>query len=117
MKNNKAQNATEVLIAARWMLKNIGWCQGQYERYNYDNTSKAFCALGSIRAVETSPEYDVESIYAPKSYAIYFLLSIISNNYNNIQSWNDSSGQTKNNIIKVFTKAIKLSKAANGKVK
>jgi len=52
MKSNIAKNATQVLIAAKWLIQNIGWTKRQYKKYN-GNKVIAYCTSGAISAVKS----------------------------------------------------------------
>ena len=120
----KAKSVKEVLIAAKYLLKNVGWCQEYYAKkhdrdlwINSNSDLKdqftsqeakeiiGFCSIGAIRAVEAT---DVKT----KLDAIEAIRSVIPPSYRTITSWNDFSDRTKEQVLAVFDRAIK---SAEGK--
>lgn len=94
---NKAKTVTEVLKAAKWMLENVGWCQGQYSKYNKQGKLTAFCAAGAISHVVTDYELRLK--------AQDQLSAAIKEAY--IPHWNDDPKRTLPQVLKAFDKAIK----------
>jgi hypothetical protein len=45
-----ARTVREVLIAAKWLLEHIGWCQKHFE-LRHRGKPVAFCAVGAIQSV------------------------------------------------------------------
>ena len=115
-----AKTVKEVLIAARWILQNIGWCQGTYTKIaknsNIPNMPEAFCAIGVFRYVDVvTPKAYLERHHI-KNDAVLKLNNVITSttNYFNLLDyvgtvihWNDKPGRTKREVIKLFDEAIK----------
>lgn len=93
----KAKTVTEVLKAAKWMLENVGWCQGTYVKNNNAGKITAFCAAGAIETVNA----DVSLI----DKALNRFGKVVGEGY--IPNWNDASGRTLPQVLKAFDKAIK----------
>ena len=107
---SKAKTVKEVLIAARWILENIGWCQdASAKRENGTSIQGSFfiepghcyCASGAIDIIDTHHN-------SLKSHAARLVdeaarsltgLSIIA--------CNDMPGRTKKKMLEVFDLAIK----------
>lgn len=103
---SQATTVKEVLIAAKWILENHGWCQGYYRKnaegqdiYTLDG-AVCFCSIGAIMAVETAVE--TTDRLAEKATK---LLDKASGS--NVVFWNDMPGRTKKQVLKVFDQAIK----------
>jgi hypothetical protein len=100
---SQANTVKEVLIAARWMIENVGWCKGIYTQYPADITLGApnprpcaFCATGAI--------YHVEAEAGLRSAAESFLersLGVYS-----VPTWNDYPETTKEQVLQAFDLAI-----------
>lgn len=101
---SEAKTVKEVLIAAKWILENVGWCQGDSKKYaSGEGWSRpfvpvAFCSLGSIDAVEKTGHMLGEM-------AREQLRLTIQSNY--IAEWNDNQYRTKEQVVEAFDKAIK----------
>jgi hypothetical protein len=95
---NKAKNAREVLLAARWMLKHVGWQQGQYVSYDVDVNFKpvAFCAIGALMRVEKENPED----YSRALNELFLHIGC------RIPTWNDTPGRTKEEVLAAFDQAI-----------
>jgi hypothetical protein len=102
MSENKANSVKEVLIAAKYLLENIGWCQGDFSNYQ-DGKPVSFCMLGAINHVEVS---DFELIWEAKSLLSQTILKNISEP-GIISDWNDKPARKKKDVIKLFDKAIR----------
>ncbi len=113
-----AKTVKEVLAAARWMLENVGWCQGEFAKSQdktvwmgrYTTLEEAvqgagvetvdcFCSLGAINAVEADSSI--------KRLAEENLSTAIGGS---ILRWNDNPKRTKKEVLKSFDKAIKGAK-------
>lgn len=111
----KAKTVKEVLVAAQWMLKNVGWCQGDFAKSGntivwmgafttlknaMDEVScdhiDAFCSIGAINAVEANREL--------KKQAIELLGNATGDS--SITQWNDNEKRTKKQVLAAFNKAI-----------
>jgi len=111
-KSNRAKTIKEVLVAAKWMIENIGWCQEDLVIYDRNNNEEAFCATGAISYVNG---YGERSIV--KDNAIRVLANAIDGYQihdtttclDTIVNFNDWSETTKNKVLSKFDKAIKLS--------
>lgn len=102
---SKAKTVKEVLVAARWMLENVGWCQGEYQKDREDKygVPVAFCSTGAIYGV------DKEGSPSQKDYiedlAISHLMDEISGG--SVITWNDKPERTKEEVLAAFDRAIK----------
>lgn len=104
----KAKTATEVLQAARWILENVGWCQGSYykdkngsvvglsARYNPENVACA-CALGSIYLVEADDPHSIDNAITALAEA---------SKLDSIADFNDDPVRTKEEVLNLFDRAI-----------
>ena len=94
----KAKNATEVLIAAKWIIENVGWCQGMLVKQDYRLTPVAFCPMGAINYVETidfKHNLEARSILDRAAGLV------------GIAYFNDQPYTTKEMILNLFDQAIK----------
>ena len=113
----KAKSVKEVLIAAKYLLKNVGWCQKYYakkhdrglwinlytdlkDQFSSEEAKEiiGFCSVGAIRAVEATE-------IGLKTSAIAKLPGILAD-------WNDDPSRTKKQVLAAFDQAIK---SAEGK--
>ncbi len=100
----KAKTVKETLIAGRWILENLGWCQGYYykDKDGHDASSlhpeeiNCACALGALSMVEKEDQY----LYTG---AIKELEHLIGGT---IANWNDHPGRTKEEVLNLFDRAI-----------
>ena len=93
-----AKTAKEVLIAARWMLENIGWTQRKF----FDLETRCMCASGALNRVECNDGHGFDS--AIREEARNKLVSVIRND---IITWNDNQFRTKEHVLAAFDAAIK----------
>jgi len=96
---SKAESTTQVLIAAKWMIENVGWCQGRSIQMDESQKPVAFCAGGAIAGVEAD--------FYHKSFARDYLYRVV---LTHVPEWNDHPLRTKKQVLKAFDQAIKLSK-------
>jgi hypothetical protein len=98
---SQATTAKEVLIAAKWILKNKGWCQNFFaltkngEELDFgqcDPNLGCACITGAINMVEADK--------CTKAQALGLLPF-------DIIDWNDKPGRTKKQVISMLDKAIK----------
>jgi hypothetical protein len=116
--NKKAATIKEVLIAARWILDNIGWCQGSYTKtksgkpsvltpitLHSDNIGdisdiSAACLRGAVWLVETKNHLLSDETFD-------FIQFKIENKYaQSMTSWNDDPKRTKNQVLSLLDKII-----------
>lgn len=95
----------KVLIGARKLLAEKGWCQGAYARdlkgqpvweFVGSKAPVAYCALGAI----------IESAGGAGEEARNVFSSVIDNN--GLPAWNDHPSRTKEEVLTAFDQAIKL---------
>ena len=95
MKQTYAKNVREVLIAAKWMLENVGWHKGSFVRYK-KHKPISFCLAGALENVYASERILI-------SQAVGVLWNIIKDN---VVHYNDSPQTTKEDILALLDKAI-----------
>lgn len=110
----KAKTVKEVLVAARWIIENVGWCKGEFAKSGDKSvwvgayttledaakeaevsTVDAFCSLGAINAVDANHFLKEEA-------ARIFHNSVGGS----ISYWNDNEKRTKSQVLKAFDRAI-----------
>ena len=107
---SKANSAKEVLIAAKWIIENVGWCQRSSAKdidgltvIDFLNVpGHCYCAYGAATVVDTDDIHRREA------------MRLVSKNIPdttgvvvwNIINFNDDSKTTKEKVIKAFDKAI-----------
>lgn len=104
----KAKTAKEILIASRWLLVNHGWCRfyqhAIVKAMGHDKHS--FCALGALLIVEKKfsyyEAYDKLVDALPSDYNF-----LLSDRGAHLAEWNDDYRRTKEQVIKLFDRAIK----------
>src|SRR5258706_15167283 len=89
-------NTKEVLIVARKLLIEVGWCKGWAVKFKADKPI-AFCATGAIQYVSAP--------WRLKDKADDALRTAI--NWDYIPQWNDHKKRTKRQVLAAFNKAIK----------
>jgi hypothetical protein len=100
---SKAKTTKQVLIAAKWILENKGWCQGYYRKNAqgqdvYDDAqASSFCSIGAIWAVKATNSNLISEAVK--------LLDKASGS--NTVFWNDALDRTKKEVLEGFDKAIK----------
>src|SRR5579864_3532675 len=95
----KAKSVKEVLIAARWIIDNIGWCQKSYyqtksgeRRFDIEHSYGdvgSVCSVGAIGFVETDNKL--------RDKACDFLEGVLGN-LDGIPTWNDKPERTKEEV-------------------
>jgi hypothetical protein len=106
MKETKATTVKEILIAARWIIDNVGWC------HKGGSTSKAgkhtsLCALLAIDEVDHIP-----SITARDAHNVLRAIIFKDNpinlpfTYVSISEWNDYHSRTKEQVLDLYDRAI-----------
>ena len=100
----EAKTVKETLIAARWILENVGWGTEYFaetesgEPLNLGEVKPKIvcaCAIGAIYLVEADDIFKWEA---------ETLLSKEVGEY--IPTWNDAPGRTKKEVLTAFDKAI-----------
>jgi hypothetical protein len=108
MKQSQAITVKEVLVAARWILDNVGWCKGWYAKdaegvrvWDYCTRSAAcYCLMGAVAVVETTPEL--------RNSALDLLAVLVDPvNFASVSIWNDTLDRTKEEVLQIFDQAIK----------
>lgn len=112
----KAKTAKEVLVAAKWIIENVGWCQNAFAKdkngqtipprvHNAENIA-CVCSLGALELVQAN--------LSIKMAAEKILLDTINQKprsfWRSVIEWNDTS--SKEEVVKTFDEAIKM---ASGK--
>lgn len=101
----QAKSVKEVLIAMKWILENIGWCQGSnfivkntLERTDYFPKKEldSVCLLGALHAIETD-----ETI---RDNACCLLQNMV--NGTGLSIWNDNSKRSKQQVLNLLDQAI-----------
>lgn len=105
----KAKTSTEVLQAAKWILENVGWFQGNWSYSDPQSGEEvAFCALGAINKVEDGGQNKalaktrlMEALpkKAKREYA--------NRSWRDIATFNDDKKTTKRMVLALFDRAIK----------
>lgn len=93
----KAKNTKEILTAAKWILENVGWIQGNF--YKMDPTGNkyvGFCAVGALQQVEHDIDYGCDK-------AMNCLVEVIGVS---LVYFNDAQGRTKEQVLAAFDTAI-----------
>jgi hypothetical protein len=99
MPQNKAKTTKQVLIAAKWILNNIGWRQGSFEKYDAVSSSPvAFCLVGAIQVV------NADGVVRGSTKRL--LTSMLGNGLYHLPSWNDTAYRTKEEVLALLDKAI-----------
>lgn len=100
----KVHTVKEVLIAAKWILENIGWNQNDYYRSKsgkrFDNhidmsDVASACSAGAIYLVEADVSLQEDTVD--------YLLQTIGGS---VSRFNDAPSTTKEDVLAVFQKAI-----------
>lgn len=107
---SQATTVKEVLIAAKWILENYGWCQGFYAKdaegqrvYGYHIEGAAcYCTLGALNMVETAAD-------GLRAGATDLVIEVIGNDWI-VSDWNDTPGRTKDEVLETFDRAIERTK-------
>lgn len=97
----------EVLIQAKNLIKNEGWCQGSFAKSadggkvaSRDLLAKSYCAVGALNAWGGLNRED----NLIRSDARAFLERLVGV----ITTWNDQPGRTKEEVLQKFQEAIDL---------
>jgi hypothetical protein len=125
---SKAKTVKEVLVAAKWILENIGWHQGSFYKDKKDNrmiypiditspdvlsTLGSFCAVGAINVVEKADYNPDTETSALQQKTFDTLVEFLPFSVRNIPYWNDAIGRTKQEVLAVFDKAIEVASNEN----
>ena len=107
----QAKTVKEVMIAARWIIDNFGWCQGSF--YKGKNGERVYrdmlhdkeqlgccCLVGALRLVEADHD-----IYNQTVFNLCVQNKVVPLG-TNLTTWNDEPGRTKEQVIKLLDKAI-----------
>jgi hypothetical protein len=107
----KATTVKEVLIATRWIIDNVGWCQYRSFQLEGGNSLDAYwmsieevlergvaacCLGGSIRLVEVADNALIDEARICIEEAL--------NGY--VASWNDQPGRTKQEVLDLLDRVI-----------
>lgn len=91
-------NTKEVLLAAKALLQNVGWCQNAYTTYDKQYNPTAYCLSGAVCCVDGA-------YFTIQDEAISCLRSMLENKPL-IVNWNDQPGRTKEEVLALLDKAI-----------
>jgi hypothetical protein len=101
----KATTPKQVLIAAKWILENKGWCQHHFgltkngKNLSYTQCRKDLdraCLVGAIGVIDAESPIRVRA-----EQAVLNLLPGIS-----ISHWNDELGRTKQQVLDLLDRVI-----------
>lgn len=99
--NRAARNSTQVLKAAKWIVENVGWCQGEYSTFK-NGKENAFCVEGAMRAVEVGTNFSARHIaLARLEKTIHDMTGKSS-----MIAFNDDKKTTKQMVLQAFDRAI-----------
>lgn len=98
-------DSTKILKRARKMLVKYGWQQGGFGPEHEEHAPH--CAIGAIRTAAHLVE--VEDYYEAKFEAHRRLIQALpEDRWDNVVSYNDRYGRSKDEVISLFDKAIKM---------
>lgn len=101
---NKANSAKEVLIAARWIIDNVGWCKNTFQKYGKNsNVPVAFCLDGALNNVDASDSLRISA----KNLVRNNLPRPFKRNYSGVWVFNDDKKTTKRKVVNFLTEVIK----------
>lgn len=86
----------EILVEAKRLLEEKGWCQGVFQ----DEGSR-YCSVEAVCQAMTLPDHETSA-----DEGLIILASVIGNTA--IDEWNDDPSRTKEEVLTAFDKAIKL---------
>src|SRR5215472_16812630 len=100
-----AKSTKEVLVAAKWMLENVGWTQRKFARNKMGNSCAlddyeqvaCYCAAGAIFAVKSESEIFINQARIALRGAM---------DAGSLVTWNDEPGRTREQVLEAFQKAI-----------
>lgn len=101
---SEAKSVKQVLVAAKWMIQNIGWCKGDFFKFK-DGKEVAYCLSGATGRVQTDP-----SLRQAANLLISQFIKEDPAFTGHIPSWNDAPYRTKEQVISLLNKAIKKAK-------
>lgn len=100
----KAKTAKELLIAAKWILEHVGWCQHVSCRWPGPDvmgkgrgSPEAYCLTGAMNVVECEPS-------CPWPDATMLVSILIGSDQ--VAVWNDDPKRTKKQVLALLDKAI-----------
>lgn|SRR5271166_6963361 len=102
---SNASSTKEVLVAARWILENVGWCQGKFSLWE-GGKPVGFCPVGAVNRVEL----DLLPAAGLKAGALGLLedaMISLAKKKTTVYQWNDDRKRTREQVLKAFDKAIK----------
>lgn len=107
---SKPRSAKGVLKAARRLITESGWIQGNLWQTDATGEKTAFCALGALQEVDTPYEleakkYLIRAIRATKGGIFQRYVDLPSNE---IWRFNDHFTTEKEDVIAVFDAAIEI---------
>lgn len=97
----EAKNATEVLIAAKWILENVGWIKGQAVKYS-NGKYQGFCANSALSMVKASSGGALSRAHDLLQNEVGYPWGIVH--------FNDKTSTTKKMVLDAFDKAIEKSR-------
>jgi hypothetical protein len=89
-------NAQQILIEAQRLLRDVGWCKGNYTFRDDDGRILAYCSIGAI--IHASLEYPTG--YEEATRAVDSLIGM------SISKWNDNPQLHKSTVLNIFSEAI-----------
>ena len=105
----KAKTVREALVATRWIIDQVGWCQGRLYQAKDGNVIwykggiipgnlGACCLEGAMSLVEIDSEY--VRFDAGKK------IRAIGTDHTSIHIWNDALGRTKEQVLAMLDQVI-----------
>lgn len=103
-----ARSAKEVLIAAKWMIENVGWCKHVAVKRDKDHKPVAFCALGAIINTHCEPNWNGKEGYGFQHLAKISLSRAIGTHESIGWGFNDLPTTKKKDVLDAFDRAIAI---------
>lgn len=99
-------DAIDELRAGKWLIENVGWCKGDYQKDNRNGDPVAYCAIGAALDVHTegAPWIAHELLYEalPKKHR---------NDGVGVVWLNDRRTTTKDDVVRLYNRAIRLGRS------
>lgn len=104
----------QVLIDAKRLLETVGWCQGDYIRWDSEGNATAFCAVGDLEQAVGAFEQAVGAVHdgsfiAQEYYDARSALNAVCEGGTAL-GYNDGKCRTKEEVLALYDRAIAAQK-------
>lgn len=100
------KTSKELLVAARSLIANVGWCQNDYKKHDIWFDVTGYCSIGAL--VYGNDSKSSSNLYELAEARLMQAIGLTETTTRDLIGWNDAPERTKEEVIAAFDKAIEL---------